>query len=128
MNNDKTINVLLPFRLKIPDKFEIKFEDRGNTCRVYYVEEFVNENIEQKEIDRTFTLLRETLINIIGIDIRQSDNKLFMTGEVSTTDGFKLIVSEIITQAIYYIGKKPILNMLDAFPDDELLDDEYNFR
>lgn len=119
MANNKTINVLLPFRLKIPDKFEIKFEDNGDKCCVYYAEEFANENIKQEEIDKTFTLLRETLRNIIDIDIKQNGNKLFIAGEVSTTDGFKLITSEIITQAIYYIGKKPILDMLDAFPDDE---------
>ena len=119
MYNDKTINMLLPFRLRIPDKFEIRFEDKNDMCSIYYEEEFTSENVKQEEIDRTFQLLHQVLGSIVDIDIKQDGNKLSINGKVSTIDGFKLITSEIITQAIYYIGKKPILDMLDAFPDDE---------
>ena len=121
MYNDKTINMLLPFRLRIPDKFEIRFEDKNDMCSIYYEEEFTSENVKQEEIDRTFQLLHQVLGSIVDIDIKQDGNKLSINGKVSTIDGFKLITSEIITQAIYYIGKKPILDMLNAFPDDEYI-------
>ncbi len=109
---DKEIMFLAPMPVKLSDKLRLSFEVGDNEIAKFcYEEEFSSEELVKKSVD----VLR-TLYNIPGMEIRQEGRKVLIYGELPVGMAVGVILGEVLAQAIYYLGKEKIQEVLKIFP------------
>ena len=109
---DKEIIFLASMPVKLTDKLSFSFEVGDNQiAKFIYQEEFSSEKLVKKSVD-----VLKTLYNIPGMEIRQDGLKVLVYGETPVKIAIGVILGEILAQAVYYVGKEKIQEVLKMFP------------
>lgn len=109
---ERKIMFLIPVLGVLPDKLRYSFEvGEDEIARFTYQEEFSNEELVKKSVD-----MLKRMYDIPGMEVRQEGLKALVYGEVPVVIAIGCILAEVLAQAVYYLGKERIKEILDMFP------------
>lgn len=108
----KQILFLAPIPIRLTDKLRLSFEvgDDG-IAKFCYEEEFSDEELVKRSVDAL-----KKLYDIPGMEICQDGLKAVVYGELPVKMAIGVILGEVLAQAVYYVGKEKIQEVLRMFP------------
>lgn len=109
---EKQILFLAPIPIRLTDKLRLSFEvgDDG-IAKFCYEEEFSDEELVKKSVD-----VLKNLYDTPGMKICQDGLKVVVYGKVPVGIAVGVILGEVLAQAVYYVGKGKIQEVLKMFP------------
>jgi len=102
---------LAPIQIELPNKLGFTFEVIQDEIGRFGCEE---EFPDQKLVKNSMEFLKR-LYEIPGVSISRDGCKIVMTGEVPVKIGIGVLLSEVLKQAIFYLGKEGIERVLEMF-------------
>lgn len=109
---EKQVLFLAPISVQLTDKlsFSLKVGNDG-IAKFCYEEEFSNEKLVKRSVD-----VLKKLYDIPGMEIRQDGLKVLIYGKVPVKIAVGVILGEVLAQAVYYVGKGKVQEVLKMFP------------
>lgn len=109
---ERKIMILAPMLLQLPDKLAFTFEvGEDGIAKFSYEEEFPTKDLVKKTLD-----MIKRMYDIPGIKVWQEGLKVLVRGELPPPMAVGSVLSEVLAQAVYYLGKEKIRQLLDVFP------------